>query len=179
MKFLKKLKSSNFWVSMISAVVLILQAVFNVEIKAEYLSQIIMAMLGFLVMSGIVTDNNTQEMTINKNVDIENVKETVTNILAQMSTTLETSMSGLVKQIENVNTATSVKTEGQAVNNHIVVAEQAVKEEVKPAEVIEEKPQVVEPVRVENQMSIETILPIQEVNVKAVETAKVDEQNTL
>ena len=53
MKLLKKLKSSNFWVSMISAIVLILQAVFNVEIKAEYLNQIIMGILGLLVMSGI------------------------------------------------------------------------------------------------------------------------------
>ena len=152
---------------------------FNVEIKAEYLSQIIMAMLGFLVMSGIVTDNNTQEMTINKNVDIENVKETVTNILTQMSTTLETSILGLVKQVENVNAEASIKAESQVANNHIVVAEQAVKEEVMPAEVVEEKPQVVEPVSVENQMSIETILPIQEVDIKAVEAVKVDEQNTL
>ena len=41
MKFLKRLKSSNFWVSMISAVVLILQAVFDIDIKTEYLNQII------------------------------------------------------------------------------------------------------------------------------------------
>ena len=75
MKFLKKLKSSNFWVSMISAVVLILQAAFNVEIKTEYLTQIIMAILGLLVMSGIVTDTASGEVVVNQKNDTENIKK--------------------------------------------------------------------------------------------------------
>ena len=102
MKFLKKLKSSNFWVSMFSAVVLILQAVFNVEIKTEYLTQIIMAILGLLVMSGIVTDSATDEVTVKQNIDMTNVKESVTNILTQVASTLESNISGIAKQFESI-----------------------------------------------------------------------------
>ena len=101
MKLLKKLKSSNFWVSMISAVVLILQAVFNVEIKAEYLSQIIMAMLGFLVMSGIVTDTNSGEVTIKQDLDIGEIKEKMDNMFTQSSALLQTNLDGIIKIFES------------------------------------------------------------------------------
>ena len=137
-----------------------------------------MAMLGFLVMSGIVTDNNG-EVAVNKNVDAENVKETITNVLTQISTTLETGVLGLVKQVENIKSETSDKIENQSINKPIVEAVQPVKEETKPAEMIDEKPQVIEPVRVENQMSIEAIFPIQEAESKHIEIAKADEQNSL
>ena len=129
-------------------------------------------------MSGIVTDNNG-EVAVNKNVDAENVKETITNVLAQISTTLETGVLGLVKQVENIKSETSDKIENQSINKPIVEAVQPVKEETKPAEMVDEKPQVIEPVRVENQMSIEAIFPIQEAELKPIEIAKVDEQNSL
>lgn len=98
MKFLKKLKSSNFWVSMISAVVLILQAVFNVEIKTEYLNQIIMSILGLLVMSGIVTDTANDEVTVKQNVDIDGIKQNVTEIISQATQALENNIAALSKQ---------------------------------------------------------------------------------
>ena len=99
-EILKKLKSSNFWVSMISAVVLILQAVFNVEIKTEYLNQIIMAILGLLVMSGIVSDGSTEEVTVKQNVDVEDFKQNVTNIFTQVASTFQTNLTGFIKQFE-------------------------------------------------------------------------------
>lgn len=102
MKFLKKLKSSNFWVSMISAVVLILQAVFNVEIKTEYLSQIIMGILGVLVMLGIVTDNSSEEVTVKQNVDVDSINTSVSNTLTQIATAFETSLTDFTKQFEEV-----------------------------------------------------------------------------
>lgn len=64
MKFLKKLKSSNFWVSMISAVVLIAQSVFSIDISSEYSSQIVLAILGVLVVSGIISDNSNSEVQL-------------------------------------------------------------------------------------------------------------------
>ena len=98
MKFLKRLKSSNFWVSMISAVVLILQAVFNVEIKTEYLNQIIMAILGLLVMSGIVSDSSSDEVTVNQSVDTDNI----TNMFTQLTNTFENNILSIVKQFETI-----------------------------------------------------------------------------
>ena len=104
MKFLKRLKSSNFWVSMISAVVLILQAVFNIEIKAEYLNQIIMAILGLLVMSGIVSDGSNDEITVSKGVDIDTIKEVVENVLNGVALKVETDLVDIVKQLEKTET---------------------------------------------------------------------------
>lgn len=66
MKFLKRLKSGNFWISMISAVVLILQSVFDIEIKTEYLNQIILGILGILVMCGIVSESPSEELAIKR-----------------------------------------------------------------------------------------------------------------
>ena len=103
MKFLKKLKSSNFWVSMISAVVLILQAVFNVDIKTEYLNQIILGILGLLVMSGIVTDTNNDEVTVKQTIDLDSVKESINNMFTQISSTLQTDITNIVSQLEKVN----------------------------------------------------------------------------
>lgn len=99
MKFLKRLKSSNFWVSMISAVVLILQAVFNVEIKTEYLNQIIMAILGLLVMSGIVSDSSSDEVTVKQNLDVDAIKENINSMLTQVGSSVEHNIVELVEQI--------------------------------------------------------------------------------
>ena len=117
MKFLKKLKSSNFWISMISAVVLILQAVFNVEIKTEYLSQIIMSILGLLVMSGIVTDVGSDENGNKK--DIEEFKQDVTSMINQVNSKLETDIIAIAKQFKDyaqINTKQEVIAETQVDN---------------------------------------------------------------
>ena len=129
MKFLKKLKSSNFWVSMISAVVLILQAVFNVEIKTEYLNQIIMSILGLLVMSGIVTDAGSDEVTVKQNVDIDGIKQNVGEMISQATQTLENNLSALTKQfVETAKVATQqqVETPKTEIMQEVVATEQAV-----------------------------------------------------
>lgn len=128
MKFLKKLKSSNFWVSMISAVVLILQAVFNVEIKTEYLNQIIMAILGILVMTGIVSDSNNDEVTVSQKVDLEGVKETINAMFAQISTTLQADVTNIVSQFQKLNTTQSSTTE---IKNEVAKVQNTVPVEVK------------------------------------------------
>lgn len=177
MKFLKKLKSSNFWVSMISAVVLILQAVFNIEIKAEYLSQIIMAMLGFLVMSGIVTDSNNPEITIKNNDETVNIKDAITNALTQITATLEAGVIGLVKQMEVVN--------GQVVNKDVAQAEDnAINETMQSCNndtsigIAEDCNQVVQNV-IENCNNNKSVEDAKQVDVKTTENVSIDEQNVL
>ena len=104
MKFLKKLRSSNFWVSMISAVVLIIQAVFDVTIKAEYLNQIIMAMLGLLVMSGIISDGSSTELTIGQSVDVEGVKTDLNEMLSKTAPSIEEVILNIVNQFKTIKT---------------------------------------------------------------------------
>ena len=79
MKFLKKLKSSNFWVSMISAGILIVEVVFDFEIKAEYLSQIILGLLGILTVFGIVSDHGNTETLISNNTNSTDSSKADTN----------------------------------------------------------------------------------------------------
>ena len=167
MKFFKRLRSSNFWVSMLSAVILILQAVFNVEIKTEYLTQIIMAILGLLVMSGIISDSSNDEVTVKQNVDMDSIKDNVTNILSQVATTFETNLTGVIKQFEVIKDNLNISS-SQAINNttnqNNVVIETVTKQETNLESATEEN---------NNEILNST-------QTQNVETAiVVDEQNTL
>ena len=123
MKFLKKLKSSNFWVSMISAVVLILQAVFNVDIKTEYLTQIILGILGVLVMSGIVTDSPNDEMAIKSSIDMDNIKELINTTLTQIGATMQMDINQIVSQLNKPEQTTTIVAETKPEKIAVVVEE--------------------------------------------------------
>lgn len=76
MRFLKKLKSGNFWVSIISAGILIAEVVFDFEIKTEYLNQILLGILGLLTMCGIISDHGEKETVLpNATNDPNNPKQ--------------------------------------------------------------------------------------------------------
>lgn len=55
MKWKNRLTNYNFWISIVSAVLLILQA-FNFEFDIAYFSEIATAVLGLLVVIGIISD---------------------------------------------------------------------------------------------------------------------------
>lgn len=85
MRFLKKIKSGNFWVSLISCGVLIAEVVFDFEIKTEYLNQILLGLMGLLTVCGIVTDHGATDTLIanlstNDEVKQENNQENISNI---------------------------------------------------------------------------------------------------
>lgn len=85
MRFLKKLKSGNFWVSLISCGVLIAEVVFDFEIKTEYLNQILLGLMGLLTVCGIVTDHGATDTLIanlssNDDTKQENNQENISNI---------------------------------------------------------------------------------------------------
>lgn len=84
MKMLKKLKSGNFWVSLISAGVLIAEGVFDFEIQTEYLNQILLGLMGILTLFGIVSDHGEKEtiLTTGSNDSSESTKkeESVSNV---------------------------------------------------------------------------------------------------
>ena len=55
MKWKNRLTNYNFWISIVSAVLLILQA-FNFEFDIAYINEIATAVLGLLVVIGIISD---------------------------------------------------------------------------------------------------------------------------
>jgi len=67
MKFLKKLKSGNFWVSLISAGVLIAEGIFDFELKTEYLNQILLGLMGLMTLFGIVSDHGSENVVLQSN----------------------------------------------------------------------------------------------------------------
>lgn len=75
MKFLKKLKSGNFWISLISAGVLIAEGIFDFEIKTEYLNQILLGLMGILTLFGIVTDHGDTSVILSTSNSTENQEE--------------------------------------------------------------------------------------------------------
>ncbi len=100
MKFFKKLKSSNFWVSMISAIVLIAQSVFNFEISSEHSSQIVLAILGVLVMSGIISDNSNSEVQLKSSSNSVEVEE----FLDKIAVTIKNCVGGVISSQVQANT---------------------------------------------------------------------------
>lgn len=116
MKFFKKIKSSNFWVSMVSAVVLILQAVFNVDIKTEYLNQIIMGMLGVLVMTGIVSDSPNSETDNKQSLSMDSIAQNLAQIFTQTIANMETNILSIITQFENLKN--SFTTQETVSNEH-------------------------------------------------------------
>ena len=144
MKFLKRLKSSNFWVSMISAVVLILQAVFNVEIKTEYLSQIIMAMLGLLVMSGIVSDSSSDEVTVKQDLDVDGIMKNIGNILTQVTATFQNDVLGVITQFESIKNGLTTNKADKKSNPSIVESVETKTEQKQQIETVVQNVEVVE-----------------------------------
>lgn len=55
MRLKEKLKNKGFWVSLISAIVMILQA-FGLKIDAPFANEITASILGALVILGIISD---------------------------------------------------------------------------------------------------------------------------
>ena len=180
MKFFKKFKSSNFWVSMISAVILILQAVFNVDIKTEYLNQIILGILGILVMTGIVTDSASDEVTVKQEFDMDKVKDTVISMFTQISSTLQTDMTKVVSQLTDAtqNIFHTKPTNENIIKSNDVVVDKKVDAQVENIQQIvanktsaEQVPEVIDKVeQVESeQEEMVVIQPVQEVVINQVQ----------
>ncbi|MBQ8431034.1 MAG: hypothetical protein IJX26_03745 [Clostridia bacterium] len=125
MKFLKKLKSGNFWISIISAGVLIAEVVFDFEIKTEYLNQILLGLMGVLTMFGIVTDHGTVEKTDTTEATTESVSnikticDTVSLMLNKVSinsnpsTDVVEKESKLEEEISNLDLDTSEESQSE------------------------------------------------------------------
>ena len=82
MNWKNRLKNYNFWISMFSAVLLILQAL-KIEFDIAYINEIFTAVLGLLVVVGIISDPTR---TLTKNNDensTTNIKNSSLGVVAQ------------------------------------------------------------------------------------------------
>lgn len=108
MKWKNRLTNYNFWISIVSAVLLILQA-FNFEFDIAYISEIATAVLGLLVVIGIISDP-TRTYTPS-----ETNKETAEE---NSTSSTETTEKVNKEQCENITTTSAdVKNENDYVGN--------------------------------------------------------------
>lgn len=90
MKWKNRLTNYNFWISIVSAVLLILQA-FEINFDIAYINEIATAVLGLLVVIGIISDptKSTTNATTNESTQSSNVTSAVaTNESVEQSTTI-------------------------------------------------------------------------------------------
>ena len=79
MSWKNRLKNYNFWISIFSAVLLILQAL-KIEFDIAYVNEIFTAVLGLLVVIGIISDPTRTSVKSNESSSaVKNKKEEVQN----------------------------------------------------------------------------------------------------
>lgn len=83
MNWKKRLTNYNFWISIVSAVLLILQA-FDISFDIAYINEIVTAVLGLLVVIGIINDptktgkdTNSNNQTSDNNINTKNDNEDI------------------------------------------------------------------------------------------------------
>ena len=109
MKWKNRLTNYNFWISIVSAVLLILQA-FNFEFDIAYISEIATAVLGLLVVIGIISDPTRTYAPTEANK--EAVEENSTTD-AQTAQTTEDIVKG--ENTNNAISATDAKNENDSI----------------------------------------------------------------
>lgn len=117
MKWKNRFTNYNFWISIISAVLLILQAL-KLEFDIAYINEIATAVLGLLVVIGIVSDptkiavreeqiasknqknesNNQTEIPIEQKdeIDFDSAENDIKNIIEQIKTDIKSQMQGVM-----------------------------------------------------------------------------------
>ncbi len=86
MNWKKRLTNYNFWISIVSAVLLILQA-FDINFDIAYINEIVTAVLGLLVVIGIINDpTKTSKDTTSSNQENNNSSNTAKSSSANLET---------------------------------------------------------------------------------------------
>ena len=105
MNWKKRLTNYNFWISIVSAILLILQA-FDVSFDIAYINEIVTAVLGLLVVIGIINDptkTNKDITSYSQSGSVNKETKTEENTIENNKTQSETENNN-EKNIEQINT---------------------------------------------------------------------------
>ena len=112
MKWKNRLTNYNFWISIVSAVLLILQA-FNFEFDIAYISEIATAVLGLLVVIGIISDP-TKSYNPSNSISFETGKNS--EVVSENSNDAEEEKGAATEKVEEPSNANINKTENVVIN---------------------------------------------------------------
>lgn len=105
MKWKNRLTNYNFWISIVSAVLLILQA-FDFEYDIAYVNEIATAVLGLLVVIGIINDPTKSSSSNTENI-ASNSDKTTTESVVELDNNVESVIpNNEEKKTEDTNTIT-------------------------------------------------------------------------
>lgn len=105
MKWKNRLTNYNFWISIVSAVLLILQA-FDFEYDIAYVNEIATAVLGLLVVIGIINDPTKSSSSNTANI-ASNSDKTTTESVVELDNNVESVIpNNEEKKMEDTNTIT-------------------------------------------------------------------------
>ena len=105
MNWKKRLTNYNFWISIVSAILLILQA-FDISFDIAYINEIVTAVLGLLVVIGIINDptkTNKDITSYSQSGSVNKETKTEGNTIENNKTQSETENNN-EKNIEQINT---------------------------------------------------------------------------
>ena len=105
MNWKKRLTNYNFWISIVSAILLILQA-FDISFDIAYINEIVTAVLGLLVVIGIINDPtkaNKDTTSYSQQGSVKKETKTEGNTIENNKTQSETENNN-EKNIEQINT---------------------------------------------------------------------------
>ena len=117
MKWKNRLTNYNFWISIISATLLMLQA-FKFEFDIAYINEISTAVLGLMVVIGIISDP-TKTYSSQANIVNETAKETVKETSTETAETKEQDIIELPIEDENKDIDNNVENDFQILMNKI------------------------------------------------------------
>lgn len=107
-----RLTNYNFWISMVSAVLLIFQA-FDLQFDIEYINEIVTAVLGLLVVIGIISDPTKSSTSSSSNSSLANQSTQTGNTASEKTKGEE------VKATKETN-AETINEEGVNENEEII-----------------------------------------------------------
>lgn len=109
MKWKNRLTNYNFWISIVSAVLLILQA-FDFEYDIAYVNEIATAVLGLLVVIGIINDPTKSSSSNTENITSTSDKTTTESVVELDNNVESVIPNNEEKKTEDTNTITEDNT---------------------------------------------------------------------
>lgn len=69
---MSRFKNYNFWISMVSAVLLVLQNLFDIKLDIAFVNEAVSSVLGILVVIGIINDPTKSKKILPNDTKIKN-----------------------------------------------------------------------------------------------------------
>lgn len=75
---MSRFKNYNFWISMVSAILLVLQNLFDMKVDVAFVNEAMSSVLGILVVIGIINDPTKSKKIVQNDTEVK-ISSTLTD----------------------------------------------------------------------------------------------------